>query len=66
VNDLILKLFTEYPVLNTVLAGLLAAHGLALFIVNMTPTPVDNAVLRKVYTVIEWIAGIVTDEVKER
>lgn len=64
-EDLIVSLFQKYPVLGTVLAGVLAAHALAVFIVNLTPTPKDDRVVRKVYKVIEWVAGIVTTKSKE-
>lgn len=37
---------------------LFAAHALALAVVNLTPTPKDDAVLAKVYKVIELFAGI--------
>lgn len=37
-----------------------AAHGLALVVVNTTPTPKDNELYGKFYKVIEVIAGIVT------
>ena len=44
-----------------------AIHGLALVIVNMTPTPKDNAALDqfarlfvKLYRVVEILAGIVS------
>ena len=42
-----------------------ALHGLALVIVNLTPTPVDNNVYGKVYKAIEVIAGIVTKIAKK-
>lgn len=42
-----------------------ALHGAALVVVNMTPTPVDNAVLTKVYRVVEIAAGLVGEKVKE-
>lgn len=48
-----------------------AIHGVALIIVNMTPTPKDNAALDsyakllvKLYRVIEVAAGIVSPKVK--
>jgi hypothetical protein len=37
-----------------------AAHGLALVIVNTTPTPKDNELYGKFYKIIEVIAGIMT------
>lgn len=62
---LVLQLFEQFPILSTVLTGTLAAHALALFVVNLTPTPRDDQVVRKVYTVIEWVAGIVSKKSKE-
>lgn len=48
-----------------------AIHGVALVIVNMTPTPKDNKALNeytrllvKFYRVIEVVAGIVSPKVK--
>ena len=48
-----------------------AIHGVALIIVNMTPTPKDNAALDsytkllvKFYRVIEVAAGIISPKVK--
>jgi hypothetical protein len=64
-EDLIRQLFEQFPTAARVLSGLLAAHALAVFIVNLTPTPKDDAVLKKVYTVIEWVAGIVSPKVKK-
>lgn len=56
---------TEYVTLAV------AIHGLALVIVNMTPTPKDNELLDgysrvvvKAYRAIEVLAGIVTPRVK--
>lgn len=56
--DLVRQLFENYPTLSTVLSGILAAHGLALFIVNLTDTPVDNKIARRVYKVVEFVAGV--------
>jgi hypothetical protein len=39
---------------------LLAIHGVAILIVNLTPTPKDNEVVAKYYRVIEVLAGIIT------
>jgi hypothetical protein len=50
---------------NQIGAGLLAAHALAIAIVNITPTPKDNAVLRKVYPIVEAFAGILTRRAKQ-
>jgi hypothetical protein len=48
-----------------------AIHGVALVVVNMTPTPKDNEALDsytrllvKLYRVIEVLAGIVSPKVK--
>ncbi len=41
-----------------VLEGILAAHGLAIFVVNVTDTPVDNTWVKRFYTVVEKVAGI--------
>jgi hypothetical protein len=42
-----------------------AAHGLALVIVNTTPTPKDNELYGKFYKFVEVIAGIVTKIAKK-
>lgn len=49
----------------------IAIHGVALVIVNMTPTPKDNKALNdytrllvKLYRVIEVAAGIISPKVK--
>jgi hypothetical protein len=50
----------------TELVGVAAAvHVIALAIVNLTPTPKDDAVYGKVYKAIELLAGIVTKLVKK-
>lgn len=65
-EELIVELFDKYPTLSTVLAGVLAAHSLAVFIVNLTPTPKDDRIVRRVYRVVEWVAGIVSEKSKEK
>jgi hypothetical protein len=54
-----------------VLTIVIAAHGLALAIVNLTPTPNDDEALDsisrmgvKVYRAIELLAGVITPLVK--
>jgi hypothetical protein len=49
----------------------IAIHGVALVVVNMTPTPKDNKALNeytrllvKLYRVIEVLAGIISPKVK--
>ncbi len=57
--------------LSDYVALIVALHGVALVIVNMTPTPKDNEALDnyrriavKLYRVIEIIAGIISPRVK--
>ena len=46
--------------IETTVTILIALHALATIIVNITPTPKDNAILSKVYGwIIEPLAGIV-------
>lgn len=47
---------------EAILAVFAGAHALALAVVNLTPTPKDDAVLEKVYSVVATIAGLVTHE----
>lgn len=54
-----------WSVTATILQVLLAGHGVALLIVNLTPTPADNAILAKVYPWIEWLAGLVSKRTKD-
>ena len=42
-----------------------AAHGLALVIVNTTPSKRDDEVYNRLYKIIEVIAGIVTKTAKK-
>ena len=42
-----------------------ALHGLALVIVNLTPSETDNKFYNKIYKVIEVAAGIVTKIAKK-
>lgn len=46
------------------LAILFAIHALAVLIVNLTPTPKDDAVVAKFYKIIEILAGIITKVAK--
>ena len=48
------------------LAVLAALHGLAIAIVNLTPTPKDDEILAKIYRVVEILAGILTDRAKDK
>lgn len=42
-----------------------AIHAAALIVVNLTPTPKDNAAYAKFYKVVEVLAGIVTKLAKK-
>lgn len=44
---------------------LLAIHGVAVAIVNLTPTPKDDVAVAKSYRLIEIMAGIFTKRVKQ-
>lgn len=48
-----------------ILAAVAGAHALALAVVNLTPTPKDDAILAKVYKVVEFVAGFFTSKAKE-
>lgn len=50
---------------NTVFTILLALHALAVTIVNLTPTPLDNLWVGKAYKVIEAMAGVLSATAKE-
>jgi hypothetical protein len=49
----------DIPYIEVILGGVLSAHALALFIVNLTDTPKDNDLVSKGYRYIELVAGIV-------
>lgn len=59
--------FLEWIATNgdAIAAALLAAHALAVTIVNLTPTPRDDELVAKIYKPIEWLAGILTKKAKE-
>jgi hypothetical protein len=44
---------------------LLAAHAVAIVIVNLTPTPKDNEAVARFYKVLEFLAGIITKLAKK-
>lgn len=46
--------------LPEIVAALFAVHAAALAIVNLTPTPKDDAAVARYYRIIEILAGIVT------
>lgn len=55
----IFEILGQVPFLAEALQLLVAAHALALAIVNMTDTPKDNELVAKAYKYIEFLAGIV-------
>ena len=46
--------------LPEIVAALFAVHAAAVIVVNLTPTPKDDAYVAKFYRFIEILAGIVT------
>lgn len=60
----IFDILNQVPYLDTALTLLMAAHSLALAIVNLTPTPKDDEIVAKAYKYIEFFAGIVTRKAK--
>jgi hypothetical protein len=44
--------------LRDLVQALLAAHGLALLVVNLTPTPRDDVILARLYRALEMVAGL--------
>lgn len=64
-EEQITELFNAYPTLGTILAVVVAAHALALVVVNLTPTPKDDKIVSRVYKVVEWLAGIVSSKSKD-
>lgn len=65
-DQLLQQFFASYPIAGTIVGALIAAHALAAFIVNLTPTPKDNGIVKKVYTVVEYLAGVITPNVKKK
>lgn len=43
---------------------LVALHGVALAVVNLTPTPKDNEVVASWYRAIELLAGVINKKAK--
>jgi hypothetical protein len=50
---------------SEILEFLMYLHAAALLIVNVTPTPRDNAIVAYVYRCVEFIAGIITPRAKQ-
>lgn len=45
--------------------SVVALHILAIAVVNLTPTPRDNAILAKFYPIVEAVAGLYTTTAKQ-
>lgn len=60
--EVLLVLWANAP---EIISALFAIHAAALAIVNLTPTPKDDAVVAKFYKVIEFAAGIVSKVAKQ-
>lgn len=48
-----------------ILAAIAAVHVAAVAIVNLTPTPKDDAIVERVYSVIEKVAGLFSPKAKQ-
>jgi hypothetical protein len=60
-----MEFLSGIPYLTEILTVVVAAHALAIAVVNLTPTPKDNEAVEFVYKIIEYIAGIFTPKAKE-
>ena len=60
--EILLVLWTQAP---EIIAALFAIHAAAVAVVNLTPTPKDDAIVAKYYKVIEFLAGIMTKTAKK-
>jgi len=58
-------LFVLWSNAPQIISALFAIHAAALAIVNLTPTPKDDAIVGKFYKVIEFAAGIVSKVAKQ-
>lgn len=50
---------------DSVVTALVSLHVLALFIVNLTPTPKDDEFVGKAYKWVERMAGLISNKAKE-
>lgn len=57
-----MEFLDQIPYLDTIITLLLAAHALAIAIVNLTPTPLDNSAVAFAYRIVEFIAGIMNSK----
>ena len=60
-----MEIFSFIPYFAEILTVVIAAHAVALAIVNLTSTPRDDEAVAFVYKIVEYIAGIATTKVKE-
>lgn len=60
-----MEIFSFIPYFTEILTVVLAAHAVALAIVNLTDTPADDEAVAFVYKIVEYIAGIATTKAKE-
>ena len=60
-----MEIFSFIPYFTEILTVVLAAHAVALAIVNLTDTPKDNEAVEFAYKIIEYVAGIVSPKAKE-
>ena len=56
---------TIFQNVKNLLDIIIAAHALALVIVNLTKTPKDDEAVAKFYRVIEYLAGFITKLAKK-
>jgi len=59
--EILILLWAQAP---EIIAALFAIHAAAVAVVNLTPTPKDDAIVAKYYKVIEFLAGIMTKTAK--
>ena len=59
--EILILLWDQAP---EIIAALFAIHAAAVAVVNLTPTPKDDAIVAKYYKVIEFLAGIMTKTAK--
>ena len=52
-----MEIFSFIPYLTEILTIVLAAHAVALAIVNLTDTPKDNEAVEFVYKIIEYVTS---------
>lgn len=63
--DVLIDFFTGSEKVEHILEAVFAVMTAAKLIVNLTPTPADDAAVAKLYKVIEMVAGIWTKKAKQ-